>query len=136
MKQLAENFAQLCAAQFDFNKWLDIICDEQIYEIGRNTNFPLHPAHYWTHIATKQAVDFIGHVENFEADFQELLSYIGVEMVQTINTNVVELEGNARYNFFGYRYTDRMSVRSIQKINRLFEQDFDLFNYERLIRDK
>lgn len=136
MKQLAENFTQLCAAQFDFNKWLDIVSDEQIYEIGRNTNFPLHPAHYWTHIATKQAVDFIGRVENFEADFQKLLSHIGVETAETINANVVELEGNARLNPFGYRYTDHMSVRSIKKIHRLFEQDFELFKYERLTGNK
>lgn len=132
MKQLSENFAQLCAAQFDFDKWLESVSDEQIYEVGRNTNFPLHPSHYWTHIHAKQTVDFIGYVENFEADFQKLLTRVGIKIVEMNNANVVELNGNAKNNPFGYRYVDRMNIDSIRKINRLFEQDFDLFNYQRL----
>jgi hypothetical protein len=132
MKQLTENFAQLCQAQFDFDKWVESIRDEQIYEIGRNTNFPLHPSHYWTHIAGRQVVDFIGRVENFEADFRDFLTRVDIDQVQSANANVVELEGGAASNPFGYRYVNRMAVRSIEKIYRLFERDFDLFNYERL----
>lgn len=133
MKQLAENFSQLCLAQFKFDEWLELVTDEQIYEAGRNTNFPLHPAHYWTHVAGKQAVHFIGHVENFEADFQGFLSCVKMDQPQPINANVVDLEGGASNNPYGYRYVDRMSVRSIGKINRLFERDFELFNYEKII---
>jgi Sulfotransferase family len=132
MKQLTENFAQLCQAQFKFDEWLELIGDDQVYEIGRNTNFPLHPAHYWTHIAEHQVVGFIGRVENFEADFQEFTARINIGRVQPLNANVAELEGGGKKNPFGYRYVDRMSARSIAKINRLFERDFDLFQYERL----
>jgi hypothetical protein len=32
----------------------------------------------------------------------------------------------------GYRYADRMTPASIDKINALFERDFDLFGYERI----
>jgi hypothetical protein len=132
MKQLAENFTQLCQAQFKFDEWLQLVTEEQIYEIGRNTNFPLHPAHYWTHIAEHQVVGFIGRVENFEADFQAFATRVNIDRVQPLNANVAELERCAKNNPFGYRYVDRMAARSIAKINRLFERDFDLFQYERL----
>jgi hypothetical protein len=73
-QQLAENFAQLCRAGFQFDDWIALVRDEQVYEIGRNSNFPLHPAHYWFHIGDVRAVDFIGQVETFEADFRRFLS--------------------------------------------------------------
>lgn len=132
MKQLADNSAQLSQAQFAFDDWLALVGDAQIYEVGRNTNFPLHPAHYWTHVAGKQIVDFIGRVEDFETDFRTFSSRVDLDDVPPVNVNVVELEGGARHNPFGYRYVDRMSPQSIETINRLFDRDFDLFAYERL----
>jgi hypothetical protein len=132
MKQLAENFEKLCQAQFKFDEWLDLITDEQVYEIGRNTNFPLHPSHYWTHIDGKQAVNFIGRIENFEIDFQKFLSSVKINSAHQLNANVVDLEGDMSNNPFGYRYVNRMSARSIEKINRLFERDFDLFDYKQI----
>ncbi len=130
MQQLAENFAQLCQAQFKFDRWLELVREEQIYEVGRNTNFPLHPSHYWTHVAGQQAVQFIGRVESFETSFGEFLSRVGIDSVEPVNANVVELDGKTARNPFGYRYVDRMEPRSLDKINRLFELDFELFNYE------
>ncbi len=132
LKQLTDNFAQLCQAQFQFDRWLDLVGDDQIYETGRNTNFPLHPAHYWTHHAGRQVVDFIGRVENFEIDFRTFLSLVKIDEVQIVNSNVVELEGGSSSNPFGYRYVDRMDPCSIRKINRLFKEDFELFEYKRL----
>jgi hypothetical protein len=73
--QLAENFSQLCQAGFEFNKWISLLREEQIYEIGCNSNFPLHPAHYWTHISDEKKVNFIGKVENFENDFYAYVIY-------------------------------------------------------------
>ncbi len=133
MKQLAENFAQLCQAQFEFDRWLELVREEQIYEVGRNTNFPLHPSHYWTHVAGQQAVQFIGRVESFETSFGEFLSLVGINSVEPVNANVVELDDKTARNPFGYRYVDRMNPRSLDKINRLFELDFELFNYERVL---
>ena len=130
--QLAENFSQLCRASFQFDEWLDLLGDEQVHEAGRNTNFPLHPSHYWTHLAGRQAVDFIGRVENFEEDFGRFLERSGIGPVPAVNANVVELEGGAATNLHGYRYVDRMAPRSIAKINRLFATDFELFGYERI----
>ncbi len=132
MKQLAENRAQLEQADFDFDAWLALVGDEQIYEIGRNSSFPLHPSHYWTHIAGRKVVDFVGRVESFEPDFQALMSLVKIDQVSTVNSNVRDLEGGAATNAFGYRYVDRMNARSVDKINRLFELDFDLFGYQRM----
>jgi Sulfotransferase family len=70
--QLAENFAQLCRAQFKFDEWLNFVRDEQVYEIGRNTNFPLHPAHYWTHVAGKRCVDSLAVWRISRAIFRNL----------------------------------------------------------------
>ena len=134
MRQLTENFAQLCQSQFGFDDWLELVCEEQVYEIGRNTNFPLHPSHYWTHLAERQAVDFIGRVENFETDFRTFTLSVGIGPIQPANSNVSELEGDTAVDPLGYRYANRMSDRSIAKINRLFERDFELFNYERVAR--
>ena len=132
MKQLAENFAQLCRASFRFDEWFDLVGEDQIYEVGRNTSFPLHPAHYWTHTAGRLVVDFVGRVETFEADFQAFLDRVGIGPLPPTNCNVVDLEGGAAGNPHGYRYVDRMHARSIDKVNRLFARDFELFGYYRL----
>jgi hypothetical protein len=133
MKQLAENFSQLCQAQFNFDEWLGLVADEQIYEIGRNTNFPLHPAHYWTHVGGRQFVSFIGRVENFESDFRKFLACVKIDQTEPATANVVDLEGGSARNAFGYRYVDRMSLPSIEKINRLFDMDFKLFQYGQIL---
>lgn len=131
-KQLSENFAQLCQAQFKFDEWLALVTEEQFFEVGRNSSFPLHPAHYWTHVAGQQFVNFIGRVESFEPDFERFLCHVGIEPMAPVNANVADLEGSAANNPFGYRYVDRMNSESIKKINRIFKDDFDLFGYERL----
>jgi hypothetical protein len=131
MKQLDENNRQLEAANFDFDAWLASVTEEQIYEIGHNTNFPLHPAHYWTHIDRTQYANFIGRVENFEADFSIFCSRVGI-VTELRNANVVDLDGAASENPFGYRYVNRMSKKSIEKINSLFFRDFELFGYDRI----
>ena len=127
MCQLADNFAQLAAGDFDFDKWLALIREHQIYEVGRNSSFPLHPAHYWTGIYRQQDVDFVGKVESFEPDFNVFCKQINIISGERKNTNVTDklLETH-------YRYASRMSAASISKINRLFELDFELFGYEKL----
>jgi hypothetical protein len=130
MNQLSENFSQICQAGFQFDRWVELIRDEQIYEIGRNSNFPLHPSHYWTHIAGEQFVGFIGRVERFEHDFEHFLLRVGIDRIEPRNANVVNLEARSAERPLGYRYLDRMSAKSIDKINRLFEKDFEIFGYQ------
>ena len=132
MAQLAETREQLTKAEYAFDNWMALVKEEQIYEIGRNTAFPLHPAHFWTHIAQTKVVNFIGRVETYEMDFQRFLSHVGIDDLPGRNANVVELDGASASNPFGYRYVARMDPRSIGKINYLFERDFELFDYERL----
>jgi hypothetical protein len=129
-RQLAENLDQLKRAGFDFDRWVDSLSDEQVFESGRNSNLPLHPAHYWTHVNGSKSVSFVGRVENFEQDFSALLQHLGITGVESINANVVELTGNSAANPFGYRYVDRMTKQTIEKISRLFARDFELFGYE------
>ncbi|ORV82827.1 hypothetical protein AWC11_23295 [Mycobacterium interjectum] len=128
MRQLADNEAQLIAADFQFDKWLSLVGESQVYEIGRNSSFPLHPAHYWTGICGQQMVDFIGKVENFESDFDRLCARVGIDVDRRPNANVTadSAVGGSRY-----RYVDRMGSTSIGKINALFADDFALFGYEK-----
>jgi Sulfotransferase family len=129
MTQLAENFAQLCQAGFQFDAWLELVEDQQIFEVGRNSSFPLHPAHYWTHHNGVQAVEFIGRVENFEADFARLCDQLGIVADSQANANMDSPEAELAGNEDGYRYLDRMSDRARRRINELFREDFELFGY-------
>lgn len=132
MKQLADNFAQLSRAQFRFDEWLETVSEDQIHNVGRNSNFPLHPSHYWTHLGGNQVANFVGRVESFEVDFQNFLGKVSINETQRLNSNVVELEGDSSTNPFGYRYIGRMNTRSIDKITQLFKRDFELFGYEQI----
>lgn len=129
-RQAAELGAQLEGAGFDINRWVALLRDEQILNPGGNTSLPLHPAHYWTHVAGGQVVDFIGRVETFETDFAALCARIGVDPPAARNENVsggLETRGPG-----GYRHTAALSGETIARINHLFSADFDLFGYERL----
>jgi hypothetical protein len=130
MAQLAENAAGLLRARLDFDTWLAELDEGLILEAGRNTNFPLHPAHYWTHAAGEQAVGFLGRVERFEEDFRALCRWLEIEADSAVNVNVDA--GDAELATGGYRYAGRMHPSSIRRIEELFAADFDLFGYERL----
>ncbi len=130
-KQWSEIHSQFCRAEFDFDKWMKVIGDEQIYEIGNNSSFNLHPAHYWTHLAGEKIANFVGKVEAFESDFQRFVSAVGIGHVEMINANVVDLRGDVESNPFGYKYLNRMNAASRSRINDLFDRDFELFGYEK-----
>lgn len=128
--QLAENSERLIKAEYDFNKWIKIIPDFEIYDVGRNTNMPLHPATYWTHHNGEQYVDFIGKVETFEDDFKLFCTTVGLENVSNSNQNVTDsrLLGQS-----SYRYVSKMSNESIDRINQIFSIDFELLKYEKVL---
>jgi hypothetical protein len=130
IRQLEANLAQLSAADFDFDKWMESLRDFQVYEIGHNSSLPLHPAHYWTHLAGQQIAGFIGKVESFEDDFSNLCSMIGIEKPENLKRNVSELGNGETGHNSGYRHLQRMCRRSIDKINDLFRKDFELFHYD------
>ena len=127
MRQLTDNFTQLCEAGFQFDRWINLVTEDQIFEVGRNTSFPLHPAHYWTHLAGQRFVDFLGRVETFEQDFALLCARLGLELIDRVNANVRQAPDDRRY-----KYIDHMSRGSIDRINQLFKSDFEMLDYERL----
>jgi hypothetical protein len=128
MTQLDENLARLTQANHDFDAWWAAVPEYLIFEAGRNTNFPLHPAHYWTHVNKELLVDFVGKVEQFEADFKILCQRLRIDDAANGNANVTgagvgEAAGGPP------RYAARMNRASIAKINALFREDFAYFNY-------
>jgi len=129
MQQLTEIFSQLCRAGFEFDRWLELVSECQIYEVGHNTSFSLHPAHYWTHVNGNQFVDFIGRVETFEKDFHAFCTQVGIDQFDSGNANIVV--DPTKVNDNKYKYINKMNKKSIDKINILFEQDFEFFGYER-----
>jgi hypothetical protein len=131
MRQLAENHAQLSASEFDFNKWVSSISDRQIFDIENNSSFPLHPAHYWTGPGSERCIDFVGKVEYFERDFDAFCSLVGISVPERVNDNVTTSVGS-NGGAGRPRYLDRMTDATIAKINRLFREDFVLFDYEQV----
>jgi hypothetical protein len=134
MRQLSDNFAQLAAANFDFDTWFSSVEAYQIFEVGRNTSFPLHPAHYWTNIDGERKVGFVGKVEQFERDFDAFCEAVGIPRLEdrtsaNMSDGAIVAESNTASP---YRYIDRMSRASISKINSLFQDDFSAFGYERI----
>jgi hypothetical protein len=132
MRKLADNFARMAAAGYDFDAWVAGLDEGLIVEVGRNPSFPLHPVHYWTHYDGRQAVDFVGRVETFEADFAQLCAAIGVDGYDLVNENVSGEDSMAVGDARGYRYVDRMSPASHRRIESLFAEDFELFGYPRV----
>ena len=130
MRQLEANSAQLTAAGFDFDRWIELLSEFQIHEVGHNSSLPLHPGHHWTHLAGKQVASFIGKVESFETDFSVLCSILGIDEPEKASRNVSNATSEKCSNRFGYRYLHLMNRRSIQKINYLFKEDFELFGYD------
>jgi hypothetical protein len=127
MRQLADNFAQVASSGFDVDAWFASVRDEQIFETGRNSSFPLHPAHYWTHVGSEPFVDVVGRVESFDTDFEALLTRCGLEGLPRVDANVSEIAEEASGS--GYRHARRLSRRTLDKINVLFRRDFELFGY-------
>ncbi len=126
MGQLALNAKRLQDAAFDFDAWVGLLKAADIYETGLNSSLPLHPAHYWTHDGEKVFTGFIGKVEHFEADFRRMLEYLGIdEEIGMANENLSDSPAPENT----YRYVHLMSAATIDRINMLFEKDFQLFDY-------
>jgi hypothetical protein len=127
-EQISNNMELVIRSGFDFDNWIKILPEHEVRDIGRNTNMPLHPAHYWTHVHGEQWVDFFGKVESFEEDFSSFTRIIDIEKPKVELANVTCHENLSN----GYRYTNRMNKASIDRINHLFEEDFKLLNYEKI----
>lgn len=127
--QISENMARIIAAGFDFDAWIAALPDYEVFECGRNTNMPLHPAHYWTQCGSREA-HFVGKVEHFSHDFAAFCALIDIAVpdIRVQNVTADQPTGSNCYS----RYASRMSRKSLDRINDLFARDFELFGYERL----
>lgn len=130
-EQLADNFALLIKSQFSVNEWFMRLPAHQVLEAGRNTSLPLHPSHYWTHSGGRPVADFVGRVENFEADFETLCRRYDIEGASRESANRTEDAADTP-DAQGYRHAARLQPQTIGRINRLFAADFDLFGYRKL----
>jgi hypothetical protein len=127
-QQIADNFEEACMAGYDLNRWFAKLAPHKILESGRNTNLFLHPCHYWTHRIDKQAVDFIGKVEDFEEDFRRLCETSKLTPVSNQSVNQTKIQ-DLPVSEDIYRYASLFNKNNIAKINAIFKPDFDLFDY-------
>lgn len=127
--QISINMNRVIQAGFDFDKWINDLPEYEIYEIGRNTNLPLHPAHYWTKLPNFE-VNFIGKVENFREELSRFCEIIGIYSKEVNDHNTSDVAEHQPRSYS--RYAGRMSKASIDRINKIFERDFEIFDYERL----
>ncbi len=127
--QLAYNRSRLEAAGRDFDRWIHLLEEHEVRAPGHNTSLPLHPVHYWTHAGGRPVADFIGRTEAFEEDFARFARAFDLGPLPALDANVGE---SAPPGPHGYRYVGRMKPATVRKINRLFAEDFDRFNYPRL----
>jgi hypothetical protein len=126
--QLDENLAQLAEASFNFDAWWASVPEHLVFEAGRNTSFPLHPANYWTHVDKVPYVSFVGKVEQFEQDFAALCQRLDIQDAGEGNANFSAAASGSTPG--SPRYASRMNRASLSKINTLFQDDFDLFGYD------
>jgi hypothetical protein len=133
MRQLDENRAQLARANYDLNAWIGLITEDQIFQIGRNPSLPLHPAHYWTHVAGTQYVHFIGRVEDFEADFSRFCNEVEIPVGDRVSGRAYSAKSTGQVaRSIACAPVQLFDRRSIDKVNSLLALDFDLFGYEKL----
>jgi hypothetical protein len=130
MRQIADNFSQLVRAEFDFNRWFGLIEEHQIYETGRNSSFPLHPAHYWTGAQSETLVDFVGKTENFEIDLTNFCDAVSITQDNKESSNVSS-DSNTKVDTSYPKYLGKMTTATISKINSIFAKDFELFGYKK-----
>ncbi len=77
------------------------------------------------------AVDFLGRVETFERDFDGLCLTFGLTVSERVDVNRRDTTPTPGPDA-ETKYAQRMTRRTLDKLNRLFEKDFDLFGYIRL----
>lgn len=134
LEQLAKNRESLTAAGGDFDTWIKNLKDSDVFCVARNSNLPIYPLHFWTHFAGNKCVDFVGKVEKFERDFNNLVQILEIEPQNNSSENVTKEFAQDTPDNLGYKYTARMHNSSIDKINRLFAEDFELFGYAPIVR--
>ena len=70
--------------------------------------------------------DFLGRMESFDHDVQQLYQRLGLENVQEV-TRHIDYRGDLTAPS---RYLERFSADSIAKVNRLYAKDFALLGYD------
>lgn len=133
LQQIAEVAGSLIKSQFDFNTWFDRLEDHVFFNTGRDSNLPLFPSNYWTGLHGQINVDFIGRVESFEEDFRRFCTLVGIEETSSENENV-SAEAVLGSPSEQPKYLGKMTCNTLRKINRIFEVDFSLFDYQ-MFRD-
>jgi len=125
--QLADNFREVCEAGYDINHWFSQLPAHKMLNRSGDSSLYLYPNHYWTHVNGIKKVNFIGRVENFENDFQSLCATYDLDISSDISKNISNII--AKPNAENYKYLHILNDENKRKINHVFKEDFQLFNY-------
>jgi Sulfotransferase family len=129
LDQVAQNTQDIIRSSYNLNAWFLNLSPYKILD-STSVTFLLQPAHIWTQLGN-QKIDFIGKVENFEADFEKLKSRYGIGPTSLESVNQSDLKATA-VPAAPYRYAQRLHSKTIARINDIFSQDFELLGYDRL----
>lgn len=132
MEQVASIYASISRAGFDVDRWFQQLPAHAILDAGHSICLCLHPVTYWTHRGHQPVADFIGRVENFEADFDRMTRRYGITGMphRDANRSDPQLARPDRHN---YLYAQGLAPRTIAKINELFSADFELLGYPKIV---
>ena len=130
LDQLAQNSQDVIRSGYNINEWFMRLSPYRILDISSSV-FLLHPVTAWTHVGKKQ-VDFIGKVENFEADFVKLKALFGIGETSMESANQSKLSTSLSPDS-PYRYATTLEKRTVAKINALFAEDFVRLGYEKIM---
>lgn len=75
----------------------------------------------------ERIVDFVGKVENFEADLVALSASLGIDIEKASDENVRSTICTAQPKYLG-----KYDRKTIAAVNRVYRKDFELFSYEML----
>ncbi len=105
-----------------FNKFINELDNKIIYDKSR---LHITPMHHFVYYEGKCMMDEIYRMENFEEDFNKILEKYEYEK-QYFNRNV------KNNKFDKLKYIDMYNKKSIEKINTLYDTDFEYFGYDKL----
>lgn len=109
------------AASYDFNLYLQ--ANEKLFR----------PAYKFTHFGRKCYMDFVGHQESFERDYDQMIKMFNlpdtIKVDGNIQSSVRSDKKPSEMKVEDYQYAQHYDKKSVKIINKRFKKDFKFYGY-------
>lgn len=116
--------SKMKAAGGDFNRYVELYPGSY------------KPIHKFTHSGRRSQMDFVGYVERFEADYQEIRNQFGIDDDSLESGNVLVqphvVDDPRKMQREDYKYLDFFEKKTVKYINKQFKLDFKFYGYQKL----